>query len=59
MLGEIVAMHIDDRFLSEESGKLRIDTPAMELVARQFGLGGYIRSSDRFEVKRITWPVEG
>ena len=59
VLGEIVAMHIDDRFLSEESGKLRIDTPAMELVARQFGLGGYIRSSDRFEVKRITWPVEG
>lgn len=59
VLGEIVAMHIDDRFLSEENGRLRIDTPAMQLVARQFGFGGYIRSTDRFEVTRKTWPVEG
>jgi flavin reductase (DIM6/NTAB) family NADH-FMN oxidoreductase RutF len=59
VLGEIVAMHIDDRFLSEEGGKLRIDTPAMQLIARQFGFGGYIRSSDAFELKRKTWPVEG
>lgn len=59
VLGEIVALHIDDRFLSEENSRMRIDTPAMQLVARQFGFGGYIRSSDRFEVKRKTWPLEG
>ncbi len=58
VLGEIVAMHVDDRFASEEGGKLRIDTPAMHLIARQFGFGGYIRSSDQFELKRKTWPVE-
>jgi flavin reductase (DIM6/NTAB) family NADH-FMN oxidoreductase RutF len=59
VLGEIVAMHIDDRFVAEEGGKLRIDTPAMQLIARQFGFGGYVRGSDGFEVKRKTWPVEG
>ncbi len=58
VLGEIVAMHIDDRFVSDEDGKLRIDTPAMQLIARNHGAGGYIRSRDRFEVKRRSWPLE-
>ena len=57
VLGEIVAMHVDDRYVSHENGKLRIDTPAMHLIARQHGAGGYIRSRDRFEMKRRTWPL--
>lgn len=59
VLGEIVAMHVDDRFVSEEGGKLRIDTPAMHLIARQHGAGGYIRTRDRFEIPRRTWPLKG
>lgn len=58
VLGEVVAMHVDDRFLSEEQGKLRIDTPAMHLIGRQHGAGSYIRTRDRFEMKRKTWPLE-
>jgi len=58
VLGEIVAMHVADQFLSEEKGKLRIDTPAMHLIGRQHGAGGYIRTRDRFEVRRKSWPIE-
>ena len=57
VLGEVVAMHVDDRFLYEENGKLRIDAPAMRLIARQHGLGGYIRTQDGFEIKRKSWPL--
>ena len=57
VLGEVVAMHVDDRFVYEEGGKLRIDAPAMHLIARQHGLGGYIRTQDGFEIKRKSWPL--
>ena len=58
VLGEVLAMHVDDRFLSEENGKLRIDTPTMHLIGRQHGAGGYIRTRDRFEMRRKTWPIQ-
>lgn len=58
VLGEIIAMHIDEKYIYEEKGKLRINTPAMRLIARQHGPGGYIRTQDGFEIRRKSWPIE-
>lgn len=58
VLGEVLAMHIADAFLGDENGKLRIDTPAMHLIGRTHGTGGYVRNGDSFEMKRMAWPPE-
>ena len=58
VLGEVVAMHIKDAFLGSESGKLRIDTPAMRLIGRTHGTGSYVRNGDSFHMKRKAWPPE-
>jgi DNA-binding GntR family transcriptional regulator len=34
--------------------KCYVDTPKLGLVGRMHGRGWYVRTSDRFEVKRIT-----
>lgn len=57
VLGEIVAIHIADKFLSADGR--RIDTPAMKLIGRQHGAGNYVRSADSFEMKRLPWPLPG
>ncbi len=59
VLGEIVAMHIDDAFLIPGAAGRppRIDTPAMKLIGRQHGAGMYVRNSDSFEMKRVSWPL--
>ncbi len=57
VLGEVLAMHIDDAFLGDENGKLRIDTPAMKLIGRTHGTGSYVRNGDSFEMKRKAWPL--
>lgn len=56
VLGEVVTMHIADRFISDPA-RLRIDTGAMKLIGRQHGAGNYVRSSDSFEMKRVTWHL--
>lgn len=59
VLGEIVEMHIADRFLSGDPARPRIDTPAMGLIGRQHGSGHYVRNTDSFEMKRVSWPLPG
>ena len=58
VLGEILAMHIDERVLGEEDGKLRIDAPAMNLIGRAHGAGWYWRGSDPIKIDRKSWPVQ-
>ena len=57
VLGEILAIHIADEFLSGDPVRPRIDTPAMHLIGRQHGSSHYVRSADSFEMKRLGWPV--
>ena len=61
VLGEVLAMHVDDRILGEEDGKLRIDAPAMNLLGRAHGAGWYWRGSDQVKIDRKGWGevVEG
>ena len=55
ILGKILAIHIQDRFVSDLT-RYYIDTPAMRLVGRMHGAGWYARTSDLFKIDRI--PVE-
>ena len=57
ILGEILALHIGDEFLSGPDDRPRVDTEAMGLVGRAFGAGGYIRNKDTFEEARVGWPL--
>jgi flavin reductase (DIM6/NTAB) family NADH-FMN oxidoreductase RutF len=57
VLGEIVAIHIADAFLAGDPARPRIDTQAMKLIGRQHGSGFYVRNSDSFEMKRVSWPL--
>ena len=57
VLGEVLAIHIDDAFLGEEDGKLRIDAPAMHLIGRSHGAGWYWRGTDLIQVDRKSWPT--
>lgn len=58
VLGKVEVMHVADRFVLDPV-KLRIDTPAMNLIGRQHGSSNYVRNTDSFEVKRVSWPREG
>lgn len=53
VLGRVVAMHIRDDCVLDPV-KCYVDTPKLGLVGRMHGRGWYVRTSDRFEVKRIT-----
>lgn len=55
VIGEVLVTHIQDRFLSEEEGRLRIDNPAMKLIGRTYGAGWYVRNSDRLRIERLRW----
>lgn len=53
VLGRVIAMHIrDDCMLNAE--KFYVDTPKLGLVGRMHGRGWYARTTDRFEVPRIS-----
>lgn len=53
VLGQVVTMHIDDRFVDPE--RLHVDTPAMKLIGRMHGAGWYTRSTDLFQLERPVW----
>ena len=53
MIGKVLAVHIDDRFLLD-ADRAHIDTPALDLVARSYG-SDYIRSQDTFVLARPKW----
>jgi flavin reductase (DIM6/NTAB) family NADH-FMN oxidoreductase RutF len=53
VLGRVVAMHIRDDCILDPV-KCYVDTPKLGLVGRMHGRGWYVRTTDRFEVKRVT-----
>lgn len=59
VLGEVLVYHIADRFL--DTSNLRVDTVALQLIARMHGSGWYTRSTDRFQLARpryADWLLE-
>lgn len=55
VLGEVLVTHIEDRFVGEEHGRLRIDNPAMQLVGRTYGGGEYVRNAAPLKLDRVPW----
>jgi flavin reductase (DIM6/NTAB) family NADH-FMN oxidoreductase RutF len=55
ILGEVVALHVRDEAVINRE-KCYIDAPKLKLIGRMHGGGGYVRTSDMFEMKRI--PLE-
>lgn len=57
-IGEILYMHIRDQVLDME--KMRVDTPALGLIARLQNPGWYARMTDLFQIRRLhpdDWPA--
>ena len=53
VMGRVVAVHVrDDCVLNAD--RRYIDTDKLDLVGRMGGGGGYCRTSDRFEVRRVS-----
>ncbi|MGE3690044.1 MAG: flavin reductase family protein [Novosphingobium sp.] len=50
LIGEVIHFHIRDDLLEGE--RQRVDTPAMQLIARMHGAEWYSRSNDLFSLKR-------
>ena len=53
VLGRVVAMHVHDEFVLDPA-KRYIDTPKLRLIGRMHGSGWYARTSDLFEMNRIS-----
>ncbi|MGH9681986.1 MAG: flavin reductase family protein, partial [Candidatus Acidiferrales bacterium] len=53
VLGRVVAMHVRDEFVLDASTQT-IDTPKLKLIGRMHGRGWYARTSDLFEMPRIS-----
>ncbi|AKH43103.1 flavin reductase (DIM6/NTAB) family NADH-FMN oxidoreductase RutF [Altererythrobacter atlanticus] len=58
VIGEVLVTHIIDSVVGREDGKLRIDNPALKLIGRTFGAGGYVRNSGHLQIDRLRWPLE-
>lgn len=53
VLADVVGVHVADEYVLD-AAKCYIDTPRLDLVARMHGAGWYARTTDRFELPRIT-----
>lgn len=53
VLGRVLAIHIHDDCMLDVK-RLYVDTPKLGLVGRMHGAGWYSRTTDRFELKRVT-----
>jgi len=59
ILGSVVAFHIQDDCVMDKD-RCYIDTPKLDLIGRMHGAGWYARTTDRFEMPRISvndWPL--
>ncbi|RZF63515.1 flavin reductase family protein [Sphingomonas populi] len=54
ILAEVVFAHVRDEYIAGER-PIRIDVPAMNLIARLHGAGWYSRQTDTFELLRPKW----
>ncbi|MBP0492371.1 flavin reductase family protein [Pararoseomonas indoligenes] len=53
VLGEVVAVHVQDECMLDVN-RLYVDTPKLNLVGRLHGGGWYARTTDRFDMPRVT-----
>lgn len=61
VLGQVLAFHIDDGAVLDPV-RCYIDTPKLGLIGRMHGAGGYLRTTDRMEMPRISlaaWQDRG
>jgi len=56
VIGRVVCAHVDDAFV-QDAERCYIDTPALRLIARMHGSGGYARSTDLFDLERPSWAA--
>ena len=56
VLGEVLGLHIRDELMLDPA-RHYVDTPALDLIGRMGGRGGYTRTGDTFEVARIPYSV--
>lgn len=52
VMGRVLAMHIRDEAVLDQA-RCYVDTPALDLVGRMHGAGGYVRTNEPFELRRI------
>ncbi|MCR0980528.1 flavin reductase family protein [Roseomonas populi] len=53
VLGEVLAVHVRDECMLDVD-RLYVDTPKLNLVGRMHGGGWYARTTDRFDMPRVT-----
>ena len=53
VLAEVVGLHIRDEFV--DPAQARVRTEALELIGRMHGGGWYVRTSDLFDLPRISY----
>ncbi|MBM3557241.1 MAG: flavin reductase family protein [Alphaproteobacteria bacterium] len=53
VVGEILAYHIQDEFI--DPAKLYVKTEALGMIGRMHGRGWYARTTDRFEMRRLSF----
>ena len=56
VIGRVVCAHVGDAFV-QDAERCYIDTPALRLIARMHGSGGYARSTDLFDLARPSWAA--
>jgi flavin reductase (DIM6/NTAB) family NADH-FMN oxidoreductase RutF len=59
ILGKVLAIHVQDDCVLDKD-RCYIDTPKLDLIGRMHGGGWYARTTDRFEMPRISvndWPL--
>jgi len=56
VLGRILAMHLHDECVLD-AARVHVDTPRLGLIGRMHGGGGYLRTTDQFQVPRISWAA--
>ena len=55
ILGEVIHLHIDDAYFDVASG--HVATERLDLIARMHGRGWYARTTELFEMPRLTGPA--
>lgn len=53
-VGQVVVIHIADHAVID-ARRCHVDTPALGLIARMHGAGWYARSTDLFQMDRVTY----
>ena len=56
VIGRVLALHVRDDAVMDKA-RCYIDTARLDLIGRMAGAGGYVRTTDTFEIPRI--PPDG